>query len=372
MRRLYRLNVLRLHLHGGDGEKLWTPMHDLLAMMQQYPLMAWHPRLFDLGPVVRDPPLTVELVLSAVPPREHDWTEMMARAVGIYQTMRPESDADGPPDWSTLVDAAVLAPGDEASLCPMVNANTVTLARTLVEHQNIVHDRVQALQRRHAYIYGPSPRVIVATLAVVGGAGEDTDPLDDDDDVEDLRLDEGHPLDDNDEAELEEEGHASSSSSSYPSSLPPLASPSLDGSPPPPSPRSDSSTPETNHLGEAVAFCYPGLDEFTHWHMMYEVQQLMERFKVHLNNNCAQAASQLERPLVVCQGVCPVVAATSIPEHNDLTPTILPVVDFVLLNHLRQELRTDPCGYQLAVFQTQSPVDPPSFLCHCRPPPPPP
>ena len=335
MRRLYRLDVLRIHLHGGDGEKLWTPMHDLLTMLQEYPLVAWHPTIQDLGPVLRNHPLQVELVLAAAPSREHDWTEMTARAEAIEATMRPDAGADGSSPWAGS--AAVLAPGDEASLCPMVDAHTVTVARTRVEHQNIEHDRLLALQRRHEYIYGPSPRVIVANLEGLPHPHHDDD--------------------DNDEPEpLEEE----------------LARMLMD-SPSPSPPRSGSSTPELEEsfLGGAVAFCYPSLVEFTHWQMMSQVQQLMERFKAHHRPSCVPRV-ELERPLVTCQGACPVAAATWIPASDDLTTTILPVVDRALLASLRRELATEPCGYQLAVFQTQSPVDPPSFLCHCQPPPPPP
>ena len=370
-RRLYRLDVLRVHLHGGDGEKLWTPMHNLLTMIKDYPLFAWHPTIQDLGPVLRDHPLRVEVVLSAAPPREHDWTEMSARAVAIYQTMRPDS-VTWPPDWSTLKRAAVLTPGDEASLCPLVNNNTVTVARKIVEDQDIVQDRVQALQRRHEYIYGPAPRVIVAALGMLG------DHLVDSEEEEFARmLEEDHESYSPPTASTPSPESFSPPTASTPS--PESSSNILFSSPPPPpaaspSPpsRSDSSSPEpgdvANTLGEASAFCYPSLVEFTHWQMMQEVQQLMERFKAHLNNNCDHV--ELERPLVMCQGVCPVTAATWVPEQG--TTTILPPIDQVLLNRLRQELRTEPCGYQLAVFQTQSPVDPPSFLCHCRPPPPPP
>ena len=361
MRRLYRLDVLRVHLHGADGEALWTPMQDLLSMLAEYPLVAWHPQIRDLGPVLRDRPLAVELVLSAPPPRQHDWTEMTARAVAVYQTMRPDTVA-GPitPDWPWLAQAAVLAPGDEVNLCPMLNAETVGLARTLV-HQDIVHERVQALQSQHRYIYGPSPRVVVAALGVRPYATHEDSPLlDESDDT--LGPPSASPP-------LLSSSSSLSASPSHHQSPPPLPP-----SPPPPPARSPSGTPDLDEqsLGEAVAFCYPSLPEFTRWQMMHEVQQMMDSFKVHLENNCPHVG--LERPLVVCQGHCPVAAATSVPttdttraDHQWPT-TILPAVDLALLNQLRQELATESSSYQLAVFQTSSPADPPSFLCHCRPP----
>ena len=370
MRRLYRLDVLRVHLHGADGEALWTPMQDLLSMLKEYPLVAWHPQIRDLGPVLRDHPLTVELVLSAPPPRQHDWTEVTARAVAVYQTMRPDTVA-GPttPDWTFLAQAAVLAPGDEANLCPMLNADTVAHAHTLLAYQNIVHDRVQALQSQHRYIYGPSPRVVVAAL---GGQHWTADsPLVpvlvdrvDGESYDTLGL----------EPSTSPPVLSPSSSSPPPLESPPngLNPPPPSSSPPPPPPRSPSGTPELDEhtLGAAVAFCYPCLSEFTRWQMMHEVQQMMDSFKVHLVNNCPHV--ELERPLVVCQGDCPVAAATSvsssIPPDDNSPTTILPTVDLVLLNHLRQELATEPSTYQLAVFQTSLPVDPPSFLCHCQPP----
>ena len=400
MRRLYRLDVLRVHLHGADGEKLWTPMHDLLSTLSEYPLVAWHPQIRDLGPVLRDRPLTVELVLSAPPPRQHDWTEMTARAVAVYQTMRPDTvtvapppDTDPPLDWPFLAQAAVLAPGDEANLCPMLNADTVAHARTLVAYQNIVHDRVQALQSQHRYIYGPSPRVIVSALGVqhwaaAGAAAEDNDEeeLFDTLGLEPMsRMSSSSPP-------LSVSGWSSSSSSTtspHPPGLESIPPPSgLASSPPPPPPsppppprsRSVSGTPELDEhtLGEAVAFCYPPLAEFTRWQMMHEVQQMMDSFKVHLSNNCPHV--ELERPLVVCQGDCPVAGATLVPasdppdnnwvpDNNSPTTTILPAVDLVMINQLRQALAAEPACYRLALFQTSSPVDPPSFLCHCRPPP---
>ena len=237
-----------------------------------------------------------------------------------------------------MAQAAVLTPGDKANLCPMVNASTVARYRPV--HQNVEHDRLRVLTRRHEYIYGPSPPTVMASL-------------------QGLLLQHQHQP----HALEEELARMLVEDSPSPRHTPPPSTP----------PRSDSSTPEPleTTLGDAVAFCYPDLVEFTHWQMLHEVQQLMDRFKAHLANNVQ--LEQLERPLLACRGVCPAaVSATSIPEDSTVRPTTLSLLDCMLLYQLRQSLATEPGGYQLVLYETQSVVEPPGFLCHCQPTPTPP